>query len=334
MLVISMTLTAAPLTAFATETGDASAVPSAQTQTQAQSQAQQANVAPSRIIKKGKHLYYKQKNGKIRKKKGFFTYAGNRYYSRKGGKLIKSKTFKVGKHRYRAYKDGRIATGIYRWGGKLYYSDSKGRWAKIKSHRHQKGVKWRDNWYFLQTNSQVATNRPVVINNLPYYANSDGVCSSLDLGETSSEVVKVARLQISKHKKAQVKSFWTWFFGTKFVDTDVTPWCGTFVGWCYKKAGLYDRIKAVGNVGYVPRYTSFAKRRGKWVNKARALPGDVIVFGRDRHVGIVETVYNGYIYTIEGNSGPTAAIGTRKPGAVTRRVYKISDKDIKGVIHP
>jgi len=87
-------------------------------------------------------------------------------------------------------------------------------------------------------------------------------------------------------------------------------------------------------VGYVPRYTSFAQRRGKWVNKARALPGDVIVFGRDRHVGIVETVYKGYIYTIEGNSGPTAAIGTRKPGAVTRRVYKISDKDIKGVIHP
>ena len=330
MLVISMTLTAAPLTAFATETNATPVASGAQTQTQTQ----QANVAPSRIIKKGKHLYYKQKNGKIRKKKGFFTYAGNRYYSRKGGKLIKSKTFKVGKHRYRAYKDGRIATGIYRWGGKLYYSDSKGRWVKIKSHRHQKGVKWRGNWYFLQTNSQVATNRPVVINNLPYYANSDGVCSSLDLGETSSEVVKVARLQIGKHKKAQVKSFWTWFFGTKFVDTDVTPWCGTFVGWCYKKAGLYDRIKAVGNVGYVPRYTSFAKRRGKWVNKARALPGDVIVFGRDRHVGIVETVYNGYIYTIEGNSGPTAAIGTRKPGAVTRRVYKISDKDIKGVIHP
>lgn len=166
MLVISMTLTAAPFASFAAETDAAPAVQNTQTQTQTQTQPQQANAAPTRIIKKGKYLYYKQANGKIRKKNGFFTYAGNRYYSNRGGKITTSKTFRAGKYRYRAYKDGRIATGVYRWGGKLYYSDSKGRWVKIKSHRHQKSVKWKGNMYFLQTDSQVAVNRPVVINNL------------------------------------------------------------------------------------------------------------------------------------------------------------------------
>lgn len=334
ILALSLSLVAVPADAFATEQSDNTSTQT--TQSTVQTQTTQSEVAPSRIIKKGKYLYYKQKNGKIRKKKGFFTYNGNKYYSKKGGKLITSKTFKVGKHRYRAFSDGKIAVGVYKWGKarKLYYSDSKGRWVKIKSHRHQKGVKWKGNWYFLQTNSQVAVNRPVVINNLPYFADSVGVCTPIEINETNNEVVKVARKQIGKHTKSQVKGFWTWFFGSKFVDTDITPWCGTFVGWCYKTAGQYSKIKSVGNIGYVPRYSGFANRKSKWVNKAKASEGDIIVFGNNRHVGIVERVYKGYIYTIEGNSGPTAAIGTRKPGAVTRRVYKLSDKDIRGIIHP
>lgn len=328
MLVVAMSLTVMPAQTFATDEGGASAVQNTQPQTQT------VTPAPTRIIKKGKNLYYKQTNGKIRKKKGFFTYAGNRYYTKRGGKIVKGKTFKVGKYRYRAYGDGKIAVGVYSWGGKLYFSDAKGRWAKIKSHRHQKGVVWNGNWYFLQTNSQVATNRPVVINNLPYVADASGVCTPLGINETASEIVKVARPQIGKHTKSQVKGFWNWYSKRKFVNTDITPWCGTFVGWCYKTAGKYNLISSVGNIAYVPRYTSFANRTGKWVNRANAREGDIIVFGKNRHVGIVERVYNGYIYTIEGNSGPTAAFGTRKPGAVTRRVYAFGDKDIKGVIHP
>lgn len=289
------------------------------------------------VFKKGSYYYYKNpKTGVLRKKAGFVRWNGNIYYVRKGGKITTSKTFKIGKHRYRAYRDGRIAVGIYKWGkeGKLYYSDPKnGRWAKIKSHRCQKGVKWKGCWYYLQTDSSVALNRPVVINNLPYYADAEGKCTRLEVVETNSEVVKVARRQIGKRTKSQVSRFWSWCRG-RFVNTDVTPWCGTFVAWCYKQAGVYGKIRSVGNIAYVPRYSSFANRRGKWVKKSKARPGDIIVFGRNRHVGIVETVYKGYIYTIEGNSGPDAEIGTRKPGAVTRRVYKLNDKDIKGVLHP
>jgi hypothetical protein len=279
--------------------------------------------------------YYKDSAGKIRTSAGFINWNGDKYYIEKGGKIASGKTFTVGKNQYRAFGNGKIAVGVYKWGGKLYYSEpSSGAWVKIKSHRCQKGVAWKGNWYFLQTNSQVATNRPVVINNLPYVANADGICTPIGVNPTKNKVLIIARKQLGKHTKAQVKPFWKWCHRSKFVDTDRTPWCASFVGWCYKKAGMYKKIRRVGNKGYVPSYSKFANKKHKWVNKYKAKDGDIIIFGNSQHTGIVERVYNGYIYTIEGNSGPTAEVGTRKPGAVTRRVYKLTDKYIKGVMRP
>lgn len=311
--------------------GGETAVQSVQTQT-TQTAVAQTDTGVIRI--NGKSYYKDPKTKTIRKKEGFVKWNGRYYYVQKGG-VIRTGLFRVGKSYYRAYRDGRIAVGVYSWGKKLYYSDPKTcKWEYIKSHRCQKGVRWKGNWYFLQTNSEVAVNRPVVINDLPYYADANGVCTKLKIQKTNDPVLKVARGQIGKRTKTDVKGFWTWFFGSRFVDTDVTPWCGTFVGWCFKKAGRYDKIRSAGNIGYVPCYSSFANRRNKWINRSKARGGDIIVFGRNRHVGIVECVYKGYIFTIEGNSGPDAEIGTRKPGAVTRRVYKLNDKDIKGVLRP
>ena len=283
----------------------------------------------------GKYYYKSPHTNAIRRKAGFIDWNGDIYYVQKGGVIPTGKTFTVGKYRYRAYSNGRIAVGVYKWNKKLYYSNPKnGRCVFINSPRQQKGVKWKGNWYYLQTGSAVATNRPVVINDLPYYADSNGVCTPIEINETNNPVLKVARNQIGKRTKTDVKGFWTWFFGSRFIDTDATPWCGTFVGWCYKQAGQYNRIKPAGNIGFVPCYIRFACNRNKWINRTKAKEGDIIVFGRCRHVGIVERVYKGYIYTIEGNSGPDSEIGSRKPGAVTRRVYKLNDKDIRGVIRP
>ena len=72
----------------------------------------------------------------------------------------------------------------------------------------------------------------------------------------------------------------------------------------------------------------------KWVNKKDAKGGDVIVFGKNRHVGLVEGISGAYIITLEGNAGPTAAIRCKKPGAVVRNAYKIDSPKIKGVIRP
>ena len=99
-------------------------------------------------------------------------------------------------------------------------------------------------------------------------------------------------------------------------------------------AGRYDKIRSAGNIAYVPSYSRFADSRSRWVKKSKARGGDIIIFGYNRHVGIVERVYKGYIFTIEGNAGPDAEVGTGRPGAVARMVYKLDDRDIKGVIRP
>ena len=326
LLAFSMSFSAV----FAAET-------SAETQSARMQSAQASAEQPGAgvINIKGKYYYRYPKSKTIRRKSGFVKWNGNAYYVQPGGVIQAGKTFRIGKNYYRAYGDGRIAAGIHKWGKKLYFSDPKNySCVIIKSYRFQKGVKWKGKWYYLQTDSSVATNRPVVINDQPYYADSAGVCTRIPVNKTNNAVLKVARGQIGKRTKNDVRGFWTWFFRSRFVDTDATPWCGTFVGWCYRKAGQYHKIDPAGNIGYVPCYSSFANRRNKWISKAKARDGDIIVFGRNRHVGIVERVYKGYIFTIEGNSGPDSEIGTRKPGAVTRRVYKLTDPDIKGVIRP
>lgn len=329
MLAISMSFTVAFADEPAGQTNDTQAGTAAQTTV-----AKETKPTPGVYEKNGFYYYKNPKTGKIRKDAGFVTWNGNRYYIQKGGKIVTGKTFKVGKYQYRAHSNGKIAVGVYKWGKGLYFSDpSNGRWVKIKSRRCQKGVKWKGNWYYLQTNDQVAVNRPVVINNLPYVADSKGICTRIAINETKNPVLKVARKQIGNHTKAQVKKYWTWYFHSKFKNCDATPWCAAFASWCYKHGGKYNKIRSVGNKGYVPSFAKFANKRGKWVKKSNAKGGDLIVFGRSQHIGIVERVYKGYIYTIEGNSGPDVEAGHR-PGAVTRRVYKLSDSYIKGVIRP
>lgn len=301
------------------------------TQTQTESQAKTPEPAPSRIFKKGKNYYYRKANGKIRKKAGFVKDNGNLYYVRKGGKIARKKTFKVKKKQYRAYSNGIIATGVYVWNGKYYYSKpSTGQWIK-----KEKLVSWNGSTYYVMKGGVVLRNDAFAYKNLPYVADEAGRVSALPIPDGGGNpVVKVAKEQVGIMTG---KTYWRWYFGTKFRDTDRTPWCGAFVAWVYNAAGQYEKIteaKKFGNLGYVPSYSRYADKHNKWVNRAEAQPGDVIVFGRNRHVGLVEGVIDGYIYTIEGNAGPTAALGCGKPGAVCRKVYKLSDSDIKGVIHP
>ena len=306
---------------------DAGTTAEASTQTDTDTQ---ADTTPTGVIKKGSYYYYvNPKNGVLRKKKGFVTWNNNKYYIKKGGKIVTGKTFKVGKKQYRAHKDGRIATGVYKWGKKYSYSDPKtGRWLK-----KTKFVKWNGNKYRNQKNGTIIVKKPFVVKNVPYEADAKGVVRKLPVDNpTNSKVLKVAQKQVGKMTGV---TYWKWYFKSRFIDTDRTPWCATFVAWCYNKAGYYDKIAGVkkfGNLGYVPSYSRYASKHNKWVKTASAKPGDIIIFGHNRHVGLVEKVHNGYVFTVEGNSGPTAAIGSRKPGAVTRKVYSLKDKDIKGVM--
>lgn len=103
--------------------------------------------------------------------------------------------------------------------------------------------------------------------------------------------------------------YWSWYgFGSR------VEWCACFVSWCANECGYID-------AGVIPKFAgcihgvNWFKERGQWAdNSAEPAPGMIIFFdwddpdeggqdGLSDHVGIVEKVENGRVYTIEGNSG-------------------------------
>ena len=284
----------------------------------------------ARIIKKGKYYYYKGSNGKIRRKSGFVTADNKLYFVRRGGKIRTASEFKIKKKIYRADKRGVIQTGVYKWKSKYYLSNTKGQWKKKEGF-----VDWKNRTYYIQKDGTVLTDDGFVVDNVAYCADKKGRVTEIELDGDGSPVIKVAKKQVGIMTGIK---YWVWYYKTKFIDTDRTPWCGAFVAWCYYKAGLYDKIsiaKKYGPLGYVPTYSSYANKYGKWLrNKKKAKGGDIIIFGWNMHVALIEGVYGDYIVTIEGNAGPTAAWGCGKPGAVIRRVHRYDSAKIKGVIRP
>ena len=326
-LLLILTLSFSPV--LATDENKADAPKAQQTQTQEEQKKASAPAVVSNIIKKGKYYYYKDpKTAKIRKNKGFVKDTdGSLYYVTKGGK-IKTGKFKIKKKTYRANSKGKIKTGVYKWGKNYYYSNAKGQWVKGK-----KLITWKNNLYYIQKNGKVLTNNTFSYEDQPYLADSKGVGKKLEIPDAGdSMIVEIARAQLGIKTG---KKYWNAYFGGGFRDSDSTPWCATFVTWVYKKAGNYSKIKGVGNHAYVPSFTGFASRKGKWVKKSEAKPGDLIIFGKvGRHIGIVEGISNGCIVTIEGNTVPLLYKGGWTKGQVQRKAYKITEKDIRGIVRP
>lgn len=106
------------------------------------------------------------------------------------------------------------------------------------------------------------------------------------------------------------------------------PWCADFVSWSMRQASPTAAAK-YGSAG-VSDMESKMQRDHKWFARGAAAPkpGDVIFFanrgdsdhGHGRHVGIVEKVENGRVYTVEGNSS----------NAVHRRSYPLDAGRIAG----
>ena len=104
--------------------------------------------------------------------------------------------------------------------------------------------------------------------------------------------------------------YWSWYGYETRVE-----WCACFVSWCANECGYIDN-------GIIPKFAGcvngvqWFKDRGQWAdNSAQPTPGMIIFFdwdspngasgpqdGLSDHVGIVEKVENGRVYTIEGNT--------------------------------
>ena len=85
-------------------------------------------------------------------------------------------------------------------------------------------------------------------------------------------------------------------------------WCAIFVSWVADQCGYLDAGVLPKMEGVRP-YVDWFIDRGQWQSRDyEPSPGDIIFFdwesdGLADHVGIVEKVEDGLIYTVEGNSG-------------------------------
>ena len=164
------------------------------------------------------------------------------------------------------------------------------------------------------------TNEELVANvNAAFGTDIDPEEFSQILATTASDMVAIAQSQIGQ---TGGQPYWSWYgFGSR------VEWCAIFVSWCAGQCGYLD-------AGILPKFSScgvgvqWFQNRGQWLpGSATPEPGMVIFFqwyGSDSliadHVGIVEKVENGRVYTIEGNSNDQ----------VRQNSYPIGYGEIKG----
>lgn len=264
--------------------------------------------------------YYAGKKGEIVTKEGFLVVDGGTYYIQKGGAIFWGHTFTKNGKTYKAYASGKLGTGLFKYGSSYYYADGTGAVKTTEGLITVSGKK-----YYVKKGGKIAVSTTITTGGTTYKADSKGVLTA-QKSTTGTELMKIAQKEVGTKTG---KKYWEAYFGTKFRNGDSTPWCGTFVTWCFKKAGLYSLIKDIedyGNLGYVPSYSAYANKKKIWVSANKAKAGDIIIFGSSSHVGLVKSVSGNVITTIEGNTGST------RNGEVKQKTYSLTNSWIKGVM--
>ena len=130
-------------------------------------------------------------------------------------------------------------------------------------------------------------------------------------------LVQVAKSQLGNQGG---QPYWSWYgFESR------QPWCACFVSWCADQCGYLE-------AGLVPKFSAceegirwFTEKGRYYTRDYMPKTGDIIFFdwksdGTYDHVGIVEDVSGGMVYTIEGNTSDSCA----------ERSYPLGDSDICG----
>lgn len=127
----------------------------------------------------------------------------------------------------------------------------------------------------------------------------------------------------------------------KFTNGHDVKWCAAFVAWCLRQNDTpvkgdngnrnenWDCDKLAKNIlSKNPDATVFDRQKGL-TDTSEIKPGAIIFFSRHHsskdytHVGIVEKVKNGKIYTIEGNTSDK----------VGKKVYDINNKYVRTILN-
>ena len=120
---------------------------------------------------------------------------------------------------------------------------------------------------------------------------------------TSGEDNQIVAVALSQVGNDGGRPYWSWYGFNSRVE-----WCACFVSWCANECGYID-------TGVIPKFagcvlgSQWFMDRGQWQDGSfEPSAGHIIFFdwegdGVTDHVGIVERVENGTVYTVEGNSG-------------------------------
>ena len=117
-------------------------------------------------------------------------------------------------------------------------------------------------------------------------------------GGGSKAIVEVALSQVGN---IGGEPYWRWY---GFSGRE--EWCACFVSWCAEQCG-YIESGLVPKFAYCPNGAAWFQEHGRWKGRDYVpISGDIIFFDFDgdrisEHVGIVEKVEDGMIYTVEGN---------------------------------
>lgn len=140
---------------------------------------------------------------------------------------------------------------------------------------------------------------------------------------TSGGNQAIVEVALSQLGNVGGQPYWSWYgFGGR------VEWCACFVSWSAEQCGYIE-------AGVIPKFAlcsdgvTWFEQRGQWQDRNyEPATGDIIFFdwarggqdGNADHVGIVEKVENGTVYTVEGNSGD----------ACRQRSYSIGYYEILG----
>lgn len=160
---------------------------------------------------------------------------------------------------------------------------------------------------------------------------------------SAQKVIKIALAEVGYLEKATNSQLydktanagndnWTKYGAWYGLNGSDAPWCDMFVSWCADQAG---EAAAVGKYASVWYHQQKFKELGRWHARGTYTPqpGDLIFFGAGDHIGLVEYVSGGRVYTIEGNTSGGSTL-VANGGGVARKNYSLGYTKINGYGHP
>lgn len=147
------------------------------------------------------------------------------------------------------------------------------------------------------------------------------------------EILKIAEGEVGvREDRPNHVKYNTWYYGREVEaenkESSAFAWCAVFVCWCARMAGIPEDV--IPRFAYCPNGVSFYQKAGRYTEKcADVRKGDIIFFnwyGKNTasHLGLVLSVENGKIRTVEGNRSDQVKICT----------YETGDERIIGCAHP